>query len=316
MDSTRIAILLLGYAATACAPTEPTEATDESGTTSSTSSGETSDAGAETTGGVAETESADASTGDESSTGEPPVDPGLTVDCEGEGSPAIIFEEGLGGGTHTNSTAYIRVLLDVETTVCRYNRRGIPPGPSLGEDTRTNADWRDDLIAWMDYEGITEPAIFVAHSAGGVTVRMLRDSHPERIAGAVMIDTSQSQQLAHDLENFPPEMLDEYLAYVEGDNFEQWDLVTSFAEVDALDEDFGDLPMTVLVAGEWRQLDFLSQEENDARYEVWTSAQTELAALSTESVYMVVEDADHQIPTRQPELVAAEIVRVYEAAGG
>jgi len=250
--------------------------------------------------------------GDDESTGEPPVDPGLAVYCEGEGSPAIVFESGL--GVNASQLEYLAGVLDVDTTICRYNRRGIAPSPDLEEGTRTSGQWRDDLVAWLDYYGVTDPAIFVAHSAGGLTVRMLRDSHPERLAGAVMIETSQPASLFSNLATYPPKNAAAVEAHASGDNVEQWDYLTSAQTLAALDEDFGELPMSVLVAGSFDVLEFETEEERDARYEVWTTAQMDLAALSTASVYMRVEDAGHSIYLTHPELVAAEIERVFAEA--
>lgn len=254
----------------------------------------------------------EASNSGETSTGEPPTDPGLAVVCEGEGSPAIVFEAGL--SRTASDFIVIADLLNVDTRVCRYTRRGLTGSPPLDEGTRTSADWRDDLVAWMDDYGVTDPAVFVAHSAGGITIRMLRDSHPDRVAGVVMIDTSQPALLQYDLETFPAEQAAEVQTHAAGANTEQWDISTSFAALEGLDEDFGAIPMAVLVAGTFPSYDFLTAEENAARFELWTQGQMDLAALSTASQYTLVEGAGHFIQNSNPELVVAEIERVLAAA--
>ena len=246
------------------------------------------------------------------STGTPPTEVALEVFCEGEGSPAIVFEAGL--SRTAEDFIYLASLLDVDTTVCRYTRRGLGTSTPLGEDTRTSAQWRDDLVSWMDEYGITDPAVFVAHSAGGVTIRMLRDSHPDRVAGVVMLDTSQAQLLAHDLAILPPDELPAVEDHAAGNNTEQWDILTSFAALEAIDEDFGDVPMSVLVGSEFPTVDFLTPEENEARYDVWIQAQMDVAALSTASAYMLVEGGSHSLHLTDAEVVAVEIERVFMAA--
>jgi pimeloyl-ACP methyl ester carboxylesterase len=300
-SSTRAIVLLVLAATVACSDAEEDA---EGGTAESGATG-----GATT---PADGTGAVETAGD--STGEGPVDPGLAVVCAGEGSPAIVFEAGL--SRTADDFIVLTALLDKDTTVCRYTRRGLAPSPPLGEGTRTSADWRDDLVAWMDFYGVTDPAVFVAHSAGGATIRMLHDSHPERIAGMVMIDTSQPQLLRHDLDTFPPDQADAVQTHADGANTEQWDITTSFATLESLDENFGDLPLAVLAAGSLAPLDFLTPEEETARYDVWTAAQMELAGRSSVGVYTRVEGAEHFVQDSHPEVVVGEIERVFVAAGG
>ncbi len=88
----------------------------------------------------------------------------------------------------------------------------------------------------------------------------------------------------------------------------------SCAEVRALHiASFGDLPLIVLSAGQEETISFLSDTENQQRWEVWQTLQSELAALSSESKQVIAEQSGHNIQLDQPDLVIDAIQEMLDA---
>ena len=78
----------------------------------------------------------------------------------------------------------------------------------------------------------------------------------------------------------------------------------SCAEVRALHiTSFGNLPLVVLSAGQEEPISFLSDTENQQRWEVWQTLQSEQTALSSESKQVIAKKSGHNIQLEQPDLV-------------
>jgi pimeloyl-ACP methyl ester carboxylesterase len=88
----------------------------------------------------------------------------------------------------------------------------------------------------------------------------------------------------------------------------------SYAEVRALHiTSFGNLPLIVLSAGREETIAFLSDAENQQRWEVWQALQSELVGLSSDSKQVIAEQSGHMIQLDQPDLVVDAIREVVDA---
>ena len=113
------------------------------------------------------------------------------VVVEGSGPPVLI-DSGLGG----SSIEWELVARDLvpELTVIRYDRPGFAWSPESDCDRRTVAAARRicELLQALD---VSEPAILVGHSLGGVHVRAAAAMSPELVGGLVLVDPSHEGML-------------------------------------------------------------------------------------------------------------------------
>jgi pimeloyl-ACP methyl ester carboxylesterase len=109
----------------------------------------------------------------------------LHISCIGEGSPTVVLDAGLGG--FSLDWSLIQPELATTTRVCAYDRAGYgwsDPSPQ----PRTPAQIAEELHTLLVNAGIEGPYVLVGHSAGGKHVRLYANSHPQDVAGMVLVD--------------------------------------------------------------------------------------------------------------------------------
>ncbi|HWE47497.1 MAG TPA: alpha/beta fold hydrolase [Caulobacteraceae bacterium] len=117
----------------------------------------------------------------------------IRILCKGRKSdaPLILFEAGMFGGAASWDAVQTR-LAAIGLRSCAYDRAGIgysDPGPFPRDATAINADFE----AMLKAKGETGPYILVAHSLGGLEMRMFAERHPHEVRGMVMIDTTSPE---------------------------------------------------------------------------------------------------------------------------
>ena len=115
----------------------------------------------------------------------------INLVCTGQGSPTLVFENGLGGNLlHWQK---VQPALSALTTTCFYDRAGYGfSDPGLGPRTAKAAV--DDLHALLVKAGIQNPVVIVGHSLGGLIATLYTDLYPGQVAGLVLIDPSFAGQ--------------------------------------------------------------------------------------------------------------------------
>jgi pimeloyl-ACP methyl ester carboxylesterase len=125
----------------------------------------------------------------------------MYLECDGAGSPTVIFEAGLRGrGDIWNYSADngfgTGVLQRVVpfTRVCTYDR----PGTLLGLDAvsrsdpvpmpRTTGAVVTDLHELLSAAGVPGPYVFVGSSTGGLVARQYTSIYPAEVSGMVLVD--------------------------------------------------------------------------------------------------------------------------------
>ena len=147
-----------------------------------------------------------------------PIDIGgrkLYVECRGQGSPTVILEAGANGRADVWSRdnlhpagARTMVFPGVAafTRVCAYDRPGTigevnpdldPHGPPFFPSRsdpvpqpRTTRDMVADLHALLRAADIRGPYVLVAHSAGGLVVRLYASMYPDEVVGMARLDST------------------------------------------------------------------------------------------------------------------------------
>ncbi|MCX6953052.1 MAG: alpha/beta fold hydrolase [Verrucomicrobia bacterium] len=104
-------------------------------------------------------------------------------DLGGEGKPPLVILHGMLGSSRNWQTAG-RDLTD-QFHVLAVDLRN--HGASPHADTMTYAAMADDVVAWLDAQGIAR-AILLGHSMGGKTAMLLACRHPDRVERLIVAD--------------------------------------------------------------------------------------------------------------------------------
>jgi pimeloyl-ACP methyl ester carboxylesterase len=159
-----------------------------------------------------------------SSMGASPQPPGRLVDvggdginmhiyCTGEGSPTIVLDAGLNGGTM--SWAKVQEQVSNHTKVCSYDRAGMSwsePGPK----PRTFMRIADELHALLGAAGEEGPYVLVGHSVGAHTVRFFVQEYPAEVAGIILVDPAHEKTLTTELIPAIQQIQSTYIGYAHG----------------------------------------------------------------------------------------------------
>ncbi len=222
---------------------------------------------------------------------------------QGEGSPTLVFETGLGPEIDTWDT--ILDSLSQHTRVYAYNRPGYG-NSNLKDAPGTVTEVAQQLHANLVAKQIRPPYIVVGHSLGGLYVNMFARLYPEETAAVVFIDASHPEQF----EYFKNEQDLMYLVLTTSIENSQrqyeLDIVHSTSESFQKAADFPDIPITVLTAGKPASLGGKRMRDK------WLEFQAELAELSTQSRHIVVENSGHYIHRNAPEQTISEILRLLK----
>jgi pimeloyl-ACP methyl ester carboxylesterase len=234
--------------------------------------------------------------------------------CEGEGSPTVVFESGLGDGHR--AWQWVAPELANSTTVCTYDRAGLDFSQLAPKRATARAKVRD-LHALLRAAGLRPPYVLVGHSYGGMLVHVYVSDYPRDVAAVVLLDSSHPDQQARMLAALPPARAGEgralrsvraALAPRNFPNPEGVDWSRSSDEARAAGS-FGDKPLVVVTAGEHEGA---APPVIARRLErAWLAVQNDLARLSSDSVHVVATRSPHYIQSNlgQP-LLVIRIVRI------
>lgn len=225
----------------------------------------------------------------------------LYYTCMGEndGNPTVILESGYG----LSSTSWEKVQAEVSqmTKVVAYDRAG------LSRSDRGNKPLDSHHSVWNLHALLSEamlepPYILVGHSFGGLNARLYASSFPSEVVGLVLVDPSHEEQ--H--EKWMPLLTDKMQTVFQGVFTKEGtydDFLTSMKQVRSLRKHFGDMPITVLSAGQ-------KGLNTDESYRMWIALHEDLLELSSNSTHIIVENSGHNIQTEAPEAVVDAIEKM------
>jgi pimeloyl-ACP methyl ester carboxylesterase len=236
-------------------------------------------------------------------------------DCEGEGSPTVVFLNGWGA----DSTSWATVFGEIQrsTRACEYDRWGVGLTASYGTLPQAVRDARDqerELDELLRNGGIPKPYVLVGHSWGGALARLYAGEHDD-VKGVVLVDSSSPGQDTAIRAVLPPkqphesELLTQLrqldtLPGLEAPEHLGWH--ESMQEVGAATM-LGDRPLVVITAGD------TFAELTSRVYPVWLRLQNRLAALSSDSVHVLAPASGHFVQIDDSGLVLDGVRSVVTA---
>lgn len=264
----------------------------------------------------------------------------MHIICTGEGSPTVILEAG--AGAFSAIWGWVQPAVAQQSRVCAYDRAGFGWSEPRAEprDARQIAH---ELHTLLEKTGIAPPYVMVGHSLGGIYVRVYNAQYPGDVVGMVLIDATHPDNWARQGESlealqamtsvsavlsrfglmrlaFGRERFDlpapndsALMAYSVSTRY--WDMQRAdMAAASATlaqgraSGDLGDLPLAVLAAVDY--------PEGSGR-DVELALQMELAALSSNRLYQVVDGARHiTLLTNEPyaQQVSKAVLDIIHAA--
>lgn len=253
----------------------------------------------------------------------------LHINCQGEGSPTVIMDVGLG-----DDSSDWQSLLEQSakiTRTCIYDRPGYG-WSDYGPRPRNSRRIAYELGLLLNQAQVPRPYILVGHSFGGFNLRLFANFYPERVAGMVLIDASHELQYdrlniklprpykrqrdivisspptAEQTPSDKPQALRDH-AYRAASQ-EIAGLYQSSRQVQ-LNGNIPAVPLIIISRGmpEWQGNEKLRQREK-----IWIELQQDLTRLSPHSQQLFANQSGHDIPHDQPEIIVNAISDVIAQA--
>jgi pimeloyl-ACP methyl ester carboxylesterase len=264
----------------------------------------------------------------------------LHIHCVGAGSPTVVLDAGLSGSSLDWSL--VQPELGRTTRVCAYDRAGMGWSDS-GPQPRTPRQIADELHTLLTNAGIVGPYVLVGHSLAGKNVRLFTLSHPEQVAGMVLVDargeyadanTSPAEKLA-----FQQALAAQAFLYrvtrsvglvrligaslwggpampremrTEGMLLRTSQRGVNVTTAEGLERAADDAELQAAPALGDRPLIVLAAGQKVAHDPIWAEAQRRQAALSTNGRLIVAEGSGHAIHWEQPTLVIDAVRQVVD----
>ena len=266
----------------------------------------------------------------------------MHIDCEGEGSPTVILDSGL-GDTYL-SWAKVQPQIAEFSRVCSYDRAGLGYSDS-SSGPRTSKVVAQELHALLQAADVAPPYVLVGHSMGGFDVRLYANLYHDQVVGMVLVDSShpdQENRLPLELKNLEGSGLREmeFLEYTmpfglprliglcDEDavqraaecNFlnarevvaEMKAVSESSAQTAATPPLLGDMPLVVLSHDPEKPSSEFAPDLAKPVNEAWEKMQEELAHLSTRGKQTIVKNSAHYIQIDQPDAVIGAVHATVE----
>jgi surfactin synthase thioesterase subunit len=113
----------------------------------------------------------------------------VALECWGAGSPTIILEPGdQDAGLARFTRSPLATILVTQTRVCAYDRPGLGQSDAAPVRPRDADDAVRDLDGVLTAAKVGEPYLLVGSSFGGFIAMFYASSHPEKVAGVVLLD--------------------------------------------------------------------------------------------------------------------------------
>jgi hypothetical protein len=220
----------------------------------------------------------------------------LYVRCMGQGTPTVLFEEGL--GNDVSIWDHVQPEVAQFTQACAYDRANNGQSDKRPATIKISAQQIAKELHTLLLNGhIRGPYVLVGHSVGGLFAQMYASLYPQNVVGVVLVDSThpeQSKRLAAALgpaftiqarQSFP----------VEGMTYD--DLLAIH------------VPLIVLVRSRFNSGPTWTA---DQLRQAWMSLQIDLSKRSSKGKLLIAENSSHDIPNDRPDLVIQSIHEVVQ----
>lgn len=253
----------------------------------------------------------------------------LHINCMGKGSPTVIIDTGLGD----DSSDWQTILQQSApiTKTCIYDRSGYG-WSDYGPRPRNSRRIAYELGLLLDAANISPPYILVGHSFGGFNLRLFAASHPDDIAGLILVESSH--ELQYDRLNIklpPPYKGRRNIVIVAKETESTTDsnkpqilrdhaYRTAGEEIAALYQSarqvqlYGKIPTVPLIVISRGKAEWFGDINAQNREKTWLELQQDLMRLSPLSQHIFANNSGHDIPQQQPEIIIEAIIQVTRLA--
>jgi pimeloyl-ACP methyl ester carboxylesterase len=262
--------------------------------------------------------------------------------CRGKGSPTVVMDSAFGG--FALDWSLVQPEIAKFTQACAYDRAGYAWSESNpNAPVSTSQQLVHELHTLLETAGISGPYVLVAHSFGGLNVRLFADQYPNDVVGMVLLDVAHEDAEKHlkishiaqasrfellanlaqlgilrkwlfpkmvlsmipEYKNLPPEVWAEQVAVsLNSENFR-----TAAGEANLFPEYAAKLRAARSLGD--MPLIVLTPVSSSS---TWMELQKELAGLSTQGRLIVVEGTGHYIQLGRPDVVIDAVQQIVEAA--
>src|SRR5215204_1150222 len=234
----------------------------------------------------------------------------LYIECQGSGSPTVVFE--VGQGEPRSDALSLQGTLAHEYMTCTYNRAN--KGESSKAPTpRTAGEIVSDLHELLETADVPGPYVLAGTSAGGSFVQLFGRRYSDEVVGVVAMNAVPPADpwLDRVLPQFNKEERKEEIAYYRGENPEQIDWLTSSKEMKKAPAP-PPVPFEMIISTEV-QCEGESEEDPGPclkSYDIYEEIEREIAQEEwPEGSYRQV-DAGHAIYLEKPEVAINAVKRV------
>jgi len=257
----------------------------------------------------------------------------LRIGCQGEGSPAVILDHGLGGSS--SDWDRVQQRLGASSKVCVYDRAGYGASDA-GPPPRTSARIADELHVLLQRAGIAPPYVLGGHSFGGYNMRLYAGRFPQEVAGLVLVDSPNEGQVDGLFQSqimrqidpegivqqfWTPELLNlfptaDLAALAPELGLQAHDLLAILAEMAAFKQSsqqlrtasiYPETPLTIVMHGQRVMPDGALGDDMERE---WMGLQRALAARYRNGSVILAPQSAHAIPLDQPDIVVDAIKRM------
>lgn len=240
--------------------------------------------------------------------------------CKGQGQPTVIIDAGLGD----DSTDWFSIQnhTAVETQVCVFDRPGYG-WSDTGPQPRNSLRISNEIEKLVQKANIPGPFVLVGHSFGGYNIRVFAATHPQKIAGMVLVDASHENQyelLDIKLPRHYERKRNILVLPIASSSVSSKDSVlqerafnAARAEISSLYQSamqvrhYNDLPKVPLIVISRGKAEWQGATDGESREQIWRKLQQDLWKLSPISQQIFAHHSGHDIHLQQPELVVSAI---------
>ncbi len=256
----------------------------------------------------------------------------LHIRCEGQGTPAVVIDVGL--GDRAENWRALQQRMARHTRTCIYSRAGYAPSEA-GPLPRESGRIADELHALLDAARVPRPCVLVGHSLGGLNMQVYAHKYPADVAGMVLLDppplawilgegypvlrelaqkmTADWQRQAEEAARSENAEAQAAAALLRTMASEHREMFGWSAKLAGAIPSFGAIPLVVIASGKPNP-HFGPLAEEYQKY--WAEQSRSLAGRSSRGRFVFAEHSSHNLYRDVPDLVIEGILSVVNEARG